>query len=477
MAKVLILDHHCQVRDDVGNGREFKYFAFFSSAMTASEGVKELLMSNASTRIRHLRRLAITLVCTVLVHSGVYLWAAIQYEETANSTAMFGLFGIDCCLLVGLIVYLIFAIKNTRFSFSADIPDIRRQRAWHKRGYKVLACLTIFESALFFGGIPVLVLHSLGLSLRQCLSQSALLGIQYDVWVTVRSPNEFTRVQQLRLEQVFAQFSSTQVGLFGTFIGTLFVSITLAGLYWYSESTRRGSSGRISDYVVRRNILIGFACSTLTQLLVSMVGVFALSNIWFLVPIFFIILTGLVWLTLWSRKTSSEHPISRLQLRRVSSACFALMWASLYISGSGMVLACMNGVTFRAPTGELILPSTVVVQLVCMGVIHVVFTGISGVAAYAHLSVADILESVLVSSGIFEVGKSTTQVSAHEDPVVVDMGTTSCLNCHRETANVTYLPCGHTVTCRSCTEFLTTVPECNCPHCDRNVLDYVVNNP
>ena len=135
-----------------------------------------------------------------------------------------------------------------------------------------------------------------------------------------------------------------------------------------------------------------------------------------------------------------------------------------------------------------------VAQLVCLVVVHSLFSVASGVAIYLHLSLTDLIKS-LQACGIpktedpssparqltlIQDDMSLDGIAGPRDVVseksaapgsVMDWGQRLCAACSRRQPDTFLIPCGHSVLCGECAQILLRIPGFQCPLCCADVVD------
>jgi hypothetical protein len=458
-----------------------------SAAARPTEDLRDLLLKRACSRASVSKRVSIALFATSALLVAVSVWSAVYLDSKVSTNALYGL------MVAYIVVFVLTACYTSYNSVNAGLlvynPSTApaKVRAWHKKGYKLLSATVIIEHCLIFCSLPIVMYHALGLSLSRCLFGSTCTGISYNTWETVSSGSR-ARVQQLVTKPVSVRLSTAQLGMFGCFIGVLGVAIIATGLYWFGESLRRPAASEtdkkkplssLSSFSNRSMALYIMMSSSVLALIFTIISLAVIRTNWFVISL---ALSALSLIPLYRLRTIFREPrITRLQFRHISQMCLALLFIWLYVSGTGSATYLLVNLPLYTADGSsdsttLIIDSTSIAQLVSLLVAHFVFSGLSAIALYVHLSLIDILESFLKTD---ETGAKVN------DPVVVEDCPTPiqrqrsgvswnaeiCASCCTNKNNTVLVPCGHSVICSDCARALLGIPGFRCPLCCVEVFD------
>ena len=163
-----------------------------------------------------------------------------------------------------------------------------------------------------------------------------------------------------------------------------------------------------------------------------------------------------------------------------------LLFLWLYVAGTGIAISLLVELpiysvdTFSGSSSTVIIDSSSIAQLVCLLVVHLFFSAVSSVAMYIHLSLIDLLDSILKADGfpseptknpvIVEEGGSATPIQRQRSNQSWIMDDT-CACCSTNKTDTVLVPCGHSVICSECARAVLGIPGFKCPICCVEVFD------
>ena len=449
-----------------------------------ADTLESLLVERAVRRSTMSSQISVAVTSCTLVLMIVELWSAISLDHSGQSTTIYGLFAIFALVFVVSLALSIYTCKTNAKVVSSEVGYAVVVRTWHKKAYKFLVGLVVVEHCLFFCSLPVMLYHSLGLSLSECLTQRSCYGMNYSTWVTVSSRSN-VRTQELQSLPVYVYLTNSALAMFGGYIVTLVAGLIVVGLYLFTESRRRESLKSplsISSLPNRLKLIQGMALTTVTQLIFSIVGLCTMLTNWFVISLVLALVSGYPVHRLW-KGLPTEKSTTRLQFRKISQICISLLFLYLYCSGAGIATSLISNSPYHSEETGFIMGGSAVAQLALLIVFHVLFSVLSSLGIYLHLSVTDMMSSILKTS---ELSKKVSDEPTQGAPVVVedgavcqtadhaavmDWGHRLCAACSSHETNTVLVPCGHSVICKECSEVLLTIPGFKCPLCCMEVFD------
>ena len=453
-------------------------------SQTANETLQSLLLSKTLSRCRLSTKLSVSIAFSSVVLAGCALWGTLNLDKTINSKSLYGLFGVYCFVAVCLIAYASVTWNANRNSASPTL------RGWHKKAYKMLAGLVVVEHCVYFMSIPIILFHAVGISMSDCLTSPICTGLPYNTWTTVDETST-QRIQRKTSQNLEVRITSGSYDLFVTFLVFLSGSVALLAAYVYSEMVRKKlpAAGKtrpwISLFSNRQLLIRCMMCASLGDLICAAVGLSTLSS-WLVGPLLLALTSAYPLFKLKSLLTK-DPTITRFQLRRVFQTCLALLFLWLYCAGGGAALSILAPLVSVAQTSSLPFYNDSVVQVAVLSVLHLAFSVCSGVGIYVHLSVTDVLESLLQTKkndlespvvacepdAVAQTKELGTLESGPEplpEPTM-EWGAKHCASCCTKAPDVMLVPCGHSVICGDCSKVLLTIPGFRCPLCCTEILD------
>ena len=253
------------------------------------DSLRELLVGRAKSRVVVSNRLSLSALALMLGLMSISLWAAISLNNRIQSSSLYGPFGIYAALLLLCVYYTGLNFHHAKNFSTRPVEVSSDVRAWNKRAYKFLIALVVFEHGVFFTSLPVMVYHSLGLSLSSCIShREPCTGISYETWITVSSKSKTTRVQNLVSVPISIELTTSQLAVFGSFISALGLGLIILGIYLYSESSRRSVTLNTIIFTPKTRLYLIFSMAIIStiQLILSLIGMFSvISCNWFILPL------------------------------------------------------------------------------------------------------------------------------------------------------------------------------------------------
>ena len=464
---------------DFGKVRNQKFCAETHCLFMArpTDDLRQLLVDRARSREVMSKRAGVMLLFISVLSLAISAWSAWYLESKIQTNALWGLMGAYIVVLVLTIFYTSYNSIYSDLFLQSPSSVALKVREWHKKGYKLLTVIVIIEHILLFCSLPIVLFHSLGLSLSRCLFSKACTGITYSAWETV-SMEQRTWVQKLMTRPVSVTLSTAQLAMFGCFIAVLATALIALIIYWYSEWTRRPSSdltqspGHSDTKPPTKSLYMMLGSSSLCVIF-AIISLSVLKATWSVICLVLSLVSA--WPLSQLHTISREPRITRLQFRKVSQRCLALLFIWLYICGTGIATSLSVNLPLYTVTSSgnsfLIIDSTSIAQLVCLLVFHLVFSCVSATGLYFHLSLMDILESYVKTDSEKEMPLA--------DPVIVECPTPRqdswithvCASCSTNKNNTVLVPCGHSVICSECANALMGIPGFKCPLCCTEVFD------
>ena len=465
-----------------------------SATARPTEDLRELLLSRACSRVSISKRISIALFASSALLVAVSVWSAVYLDSKVKTNALYGLMVAYILVFVMTTCYTSYNSVNAGLLIHNPSSSIARVRAWHKKAYKLLSATVIFEHCLIFCSFPIVMYHSVGLSLSRCLFGVTCTGIYYNIWETVSSGSR-ARIQQLVSLPVSVKLSTAQLAMFGCFIGFLGIAILSLIFYWFGESLRRPRASetkkplsRLSNFSTRSKSYYVMIASSSLAIIFSVISLCVIQTNWYVVSLLLAVLAIVPLYKI--RKIFREPRITRLQFRHVSQMCLALLFLWLYVSGTGSVTSLLVNLPLYTVDGSsdsttLIIDSSSITQLVSLLVIHLVFSGLSGTGLYIHLSLMDVLESVVKidgpsadQHGVSTKERGTVETVEEDCPTPIQRQRSDhswnaeiCASCSTNKNNTVLVPCGHSVICSDCARVLLGIPGFRCPLCCVEVFD------
>ena len=168
----------------------------------------------------------------------------------------------------------------------------------------------------------------------------------------------------------------------------------------------------------------------------------------------------------------------------------SLLFIWLYCCGAGVSIAFISALPLTSADSGIIISSQSVNQLILLLVFHLVFSCVTAVSMYIHLSLTDTIQSLIKVNVDAENAMPTRPMphmeSIDEDKMTVVMSSDGesirpmsvvswnmkqCASCSTQQANTVLVPCGHSVICTDCAKVLLTIPGFRCPLCCVEVFD------
>jgi hypothetical protein len=437
-------------------------------------------------------RLTVAVASLAFCLDGVALWSSISLSLLVKTTALYALFVLYSLLLIGLMVIWRYEGK----AMDVSCMDATRGRAslkkWHKYSYRWLIGLMIVEHCLFFCSLPVVLFHSLGLSLSDCLISSGCTGITYDAWVTTYKRNN-SRRQELQTIPVSVSLSTAVKVVFGLYLAFLGVSIILEGFYFYAESLRCGKAApgkRLSLYRNRRRLSDSMCIANSAQTIVSIIGMALLGANWFALPLALSLISFYPLYRL-RKSLSKESIITPFQLRKTATICLSLLFFWLYCCGSGVSASLLSQLPLQTEDSTIIISPQFVAQAVLLLTFHLLFSSVVGVSIYIHISLSDTVQTLIrlteepKQSPPEPITRPAPTMDSIDEGTVVMMSETAsvrqasvvswnmkqCASCSTRNPDTVLVPCGHSVICSDCSRVLLTIPGFRCPLCCVEVFD------
>ena len=445
---------------------------------TGPETLEKLLENRVSTRSTLSFRLSLAIVVSTSFLMFDLLWCAIALGDQSDSTSLYGLFGVYVFIFICSTILCIYNYKNDSKVQSNSLDGT--VRVWHKQGYRMLLLLVVLEHCLFFCSLPIMVYHSLGLSLSECLFQRSCSGIDYNTWVTTRTQGN-TRTQRFETVPVNVYLTDAVMAMFGGYIVLWGFGIVQIPLYMYLEKKRVTES--TLSYINRYRLLCGMALTSLALLLFSIVGLSVIKTNWFVLSLVLSIISIYPLYRL-KKCFSKKGKITRLFFRNIAQISISLLFIFLYCSGSGVATSLIVSSPYHVEDNGFVISASAVAQLAILICVHVIFSVLSAVALYVHLSLSDMLWSSLQTANFAKQRRDSTD---NGPPVIVDdfadkpesvvsvldWGHRMCASCSSQATNTTLVPCGHSVLCKDCSQVLLTIVGFKCPLCCLEVVDVV----
>ena len=194
----------------------------------------DILQTKTRSRSVLSGRLSLAITVALSVMAGDILWSAIT-PNWVSSSSLYGVLAIYSAMMITGMFY----CSITCFNGFRTETSLLSLRSWHKRAYKLVCWLTIAEHCIFFTAAPIILYHSLGLSITKCFSAHDCSGIEYSTWVTVSTKGNQLRVQELRNEPVEASLKSANLAVFGGLLASLAFGLIALSLYMFGEYNRR----------------------------------------------------------------------------------------------------------------------------------------------------------------------------------------------------------------------------------------------
>ena len=458
-------------------------------------------MSKITSRSLVSTRSSISLAAFAFSLVGAAFWSAISLDIKVHTTALYALSVVYCLVFVGTLVHLIYDGSSYTSLRSTSEVIAGKVANWHRSAYKLLICLVIIEHCLFFTSLPVVVYHSLGLSLSDCLLKRKCTGSSFGSWVTVSSQGH-TRRQEYQSVPVSVAFSNGVLAVFVGYLTVLGTALILDAIYVYTESIRtnplKAPKGPrdIALFRNRQRLVYGMGGASLLVLVFSIVGQSVLRANWF---VFSIALSLVSAYPLWmlSSSLSKEPTITRFQLRKIAQICVGLLFLWLYAAGAGVSTSLLSPLRLTTDEGAPVLDSPSIGQLVLLLVCHLGFSISAAIGIYVHLSITDVVRSLVKTKEPFSQHQAEPPAaeaqsipkSQDEDVATVVMGETEsvrqpsvlswhmrqCASCSTRYPNTVLVPCGHSVICSDCSKALMTIPGFRCPICTVPVYDFHID--
>jgi hypothetical protein len=441
-----------------------------------TDDLKSLLIQRAETRARTSRRIGLATLAVVTCLSGISIWSAVALDKKVHTNVLYGLMGAYIFILVLISVHTAFNVVKSGLLSGGSVESFKKVHSWQRRGYKLLTSTVVLEHGLFFCSVPIVIFHSLGLSLTRCFSQRACTGISYSTWFTV-SASSTRRIQELVSLPVSVEFSKSQIGIFASFTTVLGLSLICLGVFWYKMYRRRSPSSTVKDsrksLSAINTVEIGLmSLCAITQCILSVIGITVIGSHWFIIGT---VLSIVSLYPIWQlyRSCLGHSTVTRLQFRRISQQCLSVLFLWLYSSGSGIGISLASPIRL-IENGTTLIDTESIAQLVALLVAHLCFSILSAIGMHLHLSLTDILGSFL----------KTVAEDPNEHPAVVvddtiqrhaskalSWNSETCASCSTNRTNTVLVPCGHSVICRDCANALLAIPGFKCPMCCVEVFD------
>jgi len=280
------------------------------------------------------------------------------------------------------------------------------------------------------------------------------------------------RMQQQVTVPIKIQFTKSDVGMFGSFVAILAVSLITLVVFWYGMSRRREATSAENDKSGNKTTTI-MILSSITQLIMSIIGLTYIHSNWYIMAT---ILAIVSLYPLYKLRKTPNGRITRLQFRKISQQCLAVLFLWLYTCGSGIAVSLSSPI--QSFSG--VIDFEAYAQIVGLIIAHLGFSVLSAIIMYLHLSVTDILGSYLKTASTPPYCEDVKKV---DGPVVapvvaeekverkISWNSEKCASCSTNRANTVLVPCGHSVVCDDCARALLSIPGFKCPVCCIEVFD------
>ena len=449
------------------------------------DSLRGLLLSRVQSRSSISFRISLAVLVCSLALASAGLWSAVSFSKRISTYALYGLFGAYLAIFITTTVYTLLNSRANAAVQSLGECNSVPARSWHKRGYKILIAVAIVEHCLFFVTLPVILFHSLGLSLSSCLFDGRCAGMDYNTWITI-SESDGVRVQELFWTPIIVKLSRAVKITFAAYLAALGMAIITTGMYMYAEAQRQRvptppkRRPSISLYVHRVRLVTCMGIASLIQLILSVVGITVIGDHWFAFSVILAAGSGYPLLLL-KRNLSNDASITRFQLRKLAQICLCLLFMWLYCAGAGVSLSLISALPL-SPAGQPgLVDAESVAMLIVLLVVHLIFSAISAAGIYVHLSITDVVQSLLRAKPDTTLKRQDTMEmeSMRGDDMgsiksIVEWGSRLCASCSTHSPNTVLVPCGHSVVCSDCCKVLLTIPGFRCPLCCVEVYDCAV---